>query len=243
MADVVDFDDKKGSRWKGVLQRLPDFQLTPEHTALVIVDMQYLDAHRDYGMGAIAQELGVQGAYEYFFTRVENIVIPNVQRLQRACRRHGVEVMHLRIASLVEDCREVSRLHRSVGLLAPAGSKEAQILKEVGPLEDELVITKGCSGAFNCTAFDRILLNMGIQNLIFSGVGLNGCVETSVRDAGDRNYNVVLVSDACAGYAAEHEKLACEILDEQYCKVRTTQQAVSMIERCAGESEQASRVS
>jgi nicotinamidase-related amidase len=232
MGDVVDLSDTKASRWKGVLRPLPDLHLIPQHTALVIVDMQYLDAHRDHGMGATARRLGVQGAYEYFFTRVENIVIPNLQRLQSACRRYGVEVIYLRIASLVRDCRDVSKLHRNAGLLAPASSKEAQILEEVKPLENELVITKGCSGAFNCTSLDRILLNLGIRNLIFCGVGLNGCVETSVRDAGDRDYGVVLVSDACAGYAPEHEQLAYEILDEQYCKVRTAREVISMIESC-----------
>lgn len=230
MNDTVSPHEANRNRWMGVLKALPDFELVPDHSALVIVDMQYLDAHRDFGMGAIAKKLGVEAAYEYFFDRVENTAIPNIQRLQRVCRRHGIEVIFLRIASLVYDCRDVSRVHRSAGLLAPVGSKEAQILEGIKPLENELVITKGCSGAFNCTNLAQILSNMGIRNLVFSGVGLNGCVETTVRDAGDRNYNVILVSDACVGYEPEHELLAYEILDEQYCKVKTTQETITLIE-------------
>lgn len=217
-------------RWMGVLGGLPDFQLVPEHTALVIVDMQYLDAHRDFGMGAIAKKLGVESSYEYFFNRVENIVIPNIQRLQQVCRTNQIQVIFLRIASLVNDCRDVSRLHRNAGLLAPSSSKEAQILEEIKPLENELLITKGCSGAFNGTAFDQILSNMEVQNLLVCGVGTNGCVETTIRDAGDRNYNVILVSDACAGYVPEQELLAYQILNEQYCKVRTTEETILLIE-------------
>ena len=71
---------------------------------------------------------------------------------------------------------------------------------------------------------------MGVRNLICCGVGLNGCVETTVRDAGDRDYNVILVSDACAGYAPEEERLAFKILDEQYCKVRTTGETIALIQ-------------
>ena len=222
-------------RWMGVLQSLPDFELAPEHTALVIVDMQYLDAHRDHGMGATAKELGVEAEYEYFFNRVEETVIPNIKKLQEICRGLGIQVIFLRIASLVQDGRDVSQLHRSVGLLAPADSIEAQILEEIKPLENELVLSKGCSGAFNGTAIDQILSNMGIRNLIFAGVGTNGCVETSVRDAGDRNYNNILVSDACAGYDPEQETLAFTILDEQYCKVRTTQETIAWIESDASQ--------
>ena len=238
MNDRVSFNEAKHNKWMGVLQPHPDFQLVPNQSAFVIVDMQYLDAHRDYGMGATARKLGVEAAYEYFFDRVENTVIPNIQRLQQVCRRHSIQVIFLRIASLVNDCRDVSKMHRTAGLLAPADSKEAQILEEIQPLENELIITKGCSGAFNGTAFDQILRNMGIQNLIFSGVGTNGCVETTVRDAGDRNYNVILVSDACAGYTPEEEQFAYRILDEQYCKVKTTEETIALIESYAYEAEQ-----
>ena len=229
MNEKTDFESAGKMRWMGVLQSLPDFELAPEHTALVIVDMQYLDAHRDYGMGATVKELGVEAEYEYFFNRVENTVIPNIKKLQDICRGLGIQVIFLRIASLVQDGRDVSQLHRSVGLLAPANSKEAQILEEIKPLANEIVLSKGCSGAFNGTAIDQILSNMGIQNLIFAGVGTNGCVETSVRDAGDRNYNNILASDACAGYDPEQESLAFTILDEQYCKVRTTQETIAWI--------------
>lgn len=229
MSSITSSWEGTSKRWMGVLGGLPEFQLVPEHSALVIIDMQYLDAHRDYGMGAIAKQLGVERSYDYFFDRVETLVIPNIQKLQEECRTHKVQVIFLRIASLVKDCRDVSKLHKNAGLLAPYNSKEAQILDEIKPLENELVITKGCSGAFNGTAFDQILANMDVQNLIVCGVGTNGCVETTIRDAGDRNYNVILVSDACSGYAPEQEALAYQILNEQYCKVRTTEETLLLI--------------
>lgn len=115
-------------------------------------------------------------------------------------------------------------------LYAPAGSKDAEILEEIKPLENELVVTKTCSGVFNGTAFDQILMNMKIRNLIFTGVGTNYCVETSVRDAGDRGYNVILVSDACASMTPEQDRFALEILDNTYCKVKSTEEVIGLIE-------------
>jgi nicotinamidase-related amidase len=138
--------------------------------------------------------------------------------------------VYLRIASLVRDGRDMNAMQRRSGtLVAPADSKEAQILDEIAPEPDELVLTKGASGVFNGTAFDQILHNMGIDTLVFCGVGTNYCVETSVRDAGDRNYDVVMVSDACAAKTAEHERLAGEILDGVYCRMLTTDEVIGLL--------------
>ena len=222
--------EEQSNRWKGVLSRLPDFELTTGDTAFVIVDMQYLDAHRDYGMGAEAKRMGNEDKFEYYINRVEKLVTPNIQRMQKACREKGVDVIFLRIASLVEDCKDVAAVHKRLELFAPVGSKEAEILDEIKPLENEAVITKGCSGVFNGTNFDQILANMGIKNLIFCGVATSYCVETSVRDAGDRNYNAILIDDACAGQTEELDRFTMETLDDVYCKVMSTDDVLKLIE-------------
>jgi nicotinamidase-related amidase len=213
-----------------VFSSLPDFDLAPERTAFVIVDMQYLDAHRDYGMGAEAKKQGTEAKYAYYFSRIEDVVLPNIQKLQQVCRQRGIEVIFLRIASLVKDCRDVSPVHKRLKLFAPAGSREAEILDEIAPLDNELVITKGCSGVFNGTNFDQILANMGIKNLIFAGVVTNYCVETSVRDAGDRDYNVILLDDGCAALSPDHHRLALEVLDDCYCQVMTTDGVIRLLQ-------------
>ncbi|WP_394890050.1 cysteine hydrolase family protein [Mesorhizobium sp. AaZ16] len=207
-----------------------NFDIVPEKTALVIVDMQYLDAHRDYGMGAEAKRLGVAHRYEYYFQQIEQVVIPNTQRLLNVCRNAGVQIVYPRIASLVKDCRDVSIEHKRLNLLAPANSRESEILDEIKPLENEIVLTKGASGVFNSTAIDQILRNLGVDTLIVTGVNTNYCVETAVRDAGDRGYNVVLVSDACAAMSEEHQRFALEILPAAYCVVKDTDRVVHEIQ-------------
>lgn len=170
MAQPTSGSNQALNKTGGVFSNLPEFDLIPERTAFVIVDMQYLDAHRDFGMGAEAKKLGVEEKFRYYFDRIEKVVVPQIRKLQDVCRRRGIEVIFLKIASLVRDCRDVSPIHKSMRLLAPAGSKEVEILEEIKPLENEMVITKGCSGVFNGTAFDQILRNMRIENLIFAGV-------------------------------------------------------------------------
>lgn len=207
-----------------------EFDIVPKRTALVIIDMQYLDAHRDYGMGADAKRQGVTTKYEYYFNQLEKVVIPNTQRLLSVCRSAGIQVIYPRIASLVNDCRDVSIEHKRINLLAPAHSREADILDEIKPIANEIVISKGASGVFNSTAIDQILRNLGIDTLLMTGVVTNYCVETAVRDAGDRGYNVVLVADACAAMSEEHQRLALEILAGIYCVVRSTDQVIHEIQ-------------
>ncbi len=222
-------DAETANKFSGVMKSLPEFDLSPQDTAFIIVDMQYLDAHRDYGIGAEAKTLGTAEDFDYFFSRIENLLIPHIRQMQAACREKGVEVIFLRIASLVNDCRDVSPIHKRLKLFAPANSKEAEILEEIRPLDNEIVITKGCSGAFNGTNLDQILANMGLKNLIFCGVATNYCVETSVRDAGDRDYNVILLHDASAGFTQEQDEMAFKVLNETYAKVKSTNEVLTQI--------------
>jgi nicotinamidase-related amidase len=230
MADHQSDAEKKWHGWGGVLGSLKMVELAPRETALVIVDMQYSDAHRDYGLGAKAKRLGTEAQFAYYFDRLDALVVPNIARMQEFCRSAGIEVIFLRIASLLRDGREMNSMQKRSGtLVASVGSKETEILAEIAPLDDELVINKGSSGVFNGTAFDQILHNMGITNLIFCGVGTNYCVETSVRDAGDRNFDVIMLSDGCAARTAEHERLAAEILDGIYCRMMTTDETIALL--------------
>ncbi len=218
------------SAFQGSLDFLPDFEVVPKRTAFLIIDMQYLDAHPDYGMGRRAKETGTADRYIYYFDQVGQI-IPRIQTLQAVCREWGIEVIFVVIASYVKDCRDVSLEHKRLKLLAPAGSKEAQVLEEISPLENEIVLIKGCSGVFNGTAIDQILRNLGVDTLIVSGVVTNGCVETAARDASDRSYNVILLSDACATVTPEDHYYALRSLNNVFCKVMTTQEVVELIKR------------
>jgi len=176
---------------------------------------------RDRGDGA---------AIEYYARRLEQLVIPNVQRLMDACRQTGIEVIHTRIESLTRDGRDRSLEHKHLGIHHPPGSKDAQILDEVVPQGDEIVITKTCGGVFNGSNIEYVLRNLGIQHLIVVGVVTSGCVEVAVRDAADRGFQVLLVEDATATWSDDMQQAAMRAMDEIYAKVVTTSEMLTRLE-------------
>lgn len=210
--------------------RLPEPKLTRETTALLCIDIQYVDAHPDYGLGAKAKEMGVADFLDYYWDRIENVVVPNVQRLQAKAREKGVELIHVHVASCTADGRDSTLRYKAMGLRTPRDTKEAQFLEEVAPQGDELVISKVTSSAFNSTNIDRVLRNLGIRNLIITGVVTNGCVESTTRSAAELDYGTILVEDATAAMAPqlhEHSVLSMSYKD---AVIRSTNEVLALLE-------------
>jgi nicotinamidase-related amidase len=192
--------------------------------------MQYLDAHPAWGLGKMAREKGMAQELNYYFEQVSK-TIPNIQRLLEACRGVGIEVIYTRIASLTRDSRDASLALRVRDLATPPGTKEAEILEELSPAGDDLIISKTSSGIFNSTAIDQIFRNLGTKYLIVTGVVTNHCVELSVRDAADRGYYVIVVSDGCASFTEELHQQALQRMSTGLMKVKTTEEVLTLISR------------
>ena len=212
-----------------LIKPLPEVRLKRKNSALLVVDMQYLDAHKDYGIFLNARKKGVREAMNYYRDRLE-LIVPNIARLQKAFRRKRMEVIQTKIASLTLDGRDRSRGHRDKGIFAPKGSKDAEILKELRPLENEIVLPKTASGVFNSTAIDQILRNLGVENLVITGVVTNNCVENAVRDACDRGYAVILVEDGCAAVSEELHLAAIRAMRDHFAKIKTTAEVIRMLQ-------------
>jgi len=199
-------------------------------TALLVIDLQYLDAAPGYGVFADAEKSGVpKEAQEYYFKRLEHVVLPNVRKLQDSFRDRGLEVIHTRIMSMTKDGRERSAGHKRLNLHAAPGSKEAEFLEQVGPKGDEIIINKTASGVFNASNVEYILRNMGITGLFVCGVYTNECVSTTVRDACDRGFYTTLINDGCATVTPELHNATLETIRDRYARVMTTDEAVKEI--------------
>lgn len=192
-------------------------------TALLCIDLQYLDAARGCGVFADAKKSGVpEAAQEYYFQTLEDYVLPHVRELQDGFRRNRLEVIHIRIQALTRDGRDRSKGHKRLDLLAPPGSKEAEFLPEVAPRADEIVVNKTASGVFSSTNLNYVLKNLGIESLFVVGVYTNECVETTIRDACDLGYLVTLVEDACTTVTRELHDASIKTLRDRYSRVKTT---------------------
>jgi nicotinamidase-related amidase len=197
--------DARQSRFLGT----PQHELGLRDTALLVVDMQYLDAHLEYGLCRRAREAGED--LTYYAGRLQTVT-SNIERLLTAFRARGMEVLYSRIASLTPDGRDRSLAHKVAGIHAPPGSRESMILEEIAPAADEIVFSKTVSSVFVGTNIDYVLRNIGIDTLVVTGVVTSGCVEAAVRDAFDRNYKIVLVEDACADLVQEFHQTAIDVL-------------------------------
>lgn len=194
--------------WRDDLERLPllapvAFEIEPEKTGLVVIDMQYVDAHREHGLGK-SLKANQPDVWAYYFDEVERRVIPNTARLLATFRRLGLRVIYLTLGPLLPDGADMVSLRRPEGsaalgsLFHHVGTFAHGILEELAPIEGEVVINKTSRSAFNSTAIERVLLNLGLESLIFAGVTTSSCVDTSARDAADRGFKAVIVEDATA---------------------------------------------
>ncbi len=205
--------------------------LKKHSTALLVIDMQYLDAVRGHGIFAEGQSNGVsREAQKYYFDTLEKTVIPNIARLQRRFRQHGLEVIHTRIQSLTQDGRDRGAGHKRLNILAPPGSKNAEFVPEVAPVGDELVINKTSSGVFSTTNLFYILKNINVDALFVVGVYTNECVDTTIRAACDLGFLVSMVHDGCGTVTPELHHATIATLRDRYARVIDTDQALHEID-------------
>ena len=198
-------------------------------TALLVIDMQYLDAHVDSAMCHKISEVGFETTVADYSSRLA-LIVPNIRRLQDAFRYAGLEVIHTRIQSMAADGRDRGISHKKLGHVATPGARDARILEELAPVGDELVFNKTAGSVFNSTNIEYVLRNMGISTLIVTGVVTTGCVHTAVTDAADRGFHVVLVEDGCGALVPEMHWASIRILRDVYAKILSTDEVIARIQ-------------
>src|SRR5262245_52601830 len=172
------------------------------------------------------------GVAAYYEPRVRATMLPNVARLVAAFRAADREVVYTRHGALLPDGRDMIARRRARDATAlmesgrpamwPAGSFEHAIVDDVAPRRGELVLDKNASSPFNGTGIDQLLANLGIETLGLVGAATDMCVETTARDAADRGYKVVVVSDATATFYEAHHDASLSAVARVYGQVWDT---------------------
>ena len=187
--------------------------IEPERAALLVIDLQ----KGEYNPGRIRQNPD----HAYLYERLRDVVIPNGQRLIAACREAGLEIVYAVIECLTRDGRDRSLDYKVSGIFVPRGSWQSEVIDELRPEEEDIVIPKTSSSVFNSTSIEYVLRNLGVEYLVVMGILTDQCVESAVRDGCDRGFLMTVVDDACATHSAHRHREALHGF-RGYCRIRST---------------------
>jgi ureidoacrylate peracid hydrolase len=203
---------------QGLSRNVP---IEPGQTTLLFVDVQKYNCTWDGGEYAALSTAEKESRFGYFFRTLQQSGLPNMMKLQQACRGAGIEVAYTVIESMTADGRDRSLDYKITGFNVPKGSQDAQMVDELAPLEDEMVFSKTSSSVFISTNIDYVLRNLGTKYLIIAGCLTDQCVDSSVRDACDLGYLVTVPGDACVTLSADRQDWSLRN-NAGYCRQCTT---------------------
>ncbi len=182
-------------------------KIDPKETALLVIDMQNGFCHPE---GTLARD----GADISMMREI----LPNVRRLVEICRGRGIPDIWTIQEHFAEDrSRELHKIpHHTAKRFRPPclkGTWDAEIVDELKPLIDERshLIRKQKFSAFYNTNLEVLTRILGARTLIVSGVSSNACVETSLREAYMRDYDLLIVEDCIGGVARDLHACAVRV--------------------------------
>jgi len=181
--------------------------MDPDRSALIVVDMQHYFVEPHSSLMALVEHLQ-PGSVTPYVQRVEETVIPAIQRLLRRFRTLGLPVFFTQFGSRQTDGSDLPLWARRINDLSLATferlaypefeNNSASVIPALSPESGETVLQKTTAGTLSSTDLDARLKELEVTTLVVCGVNTDVCVGQTARELADRGYEVLLVEDGCA---------------------------------------------
>jgi ureidoacrylate peracid hydrolase len=214
--------------------------IIPRESALIIIDMQNYQV-KETSTIVESFEKTIPGLIQYFIKRVDELVIPNIIQLLEFCRENRIPIYYTKFASRRKDRSDYANNIRAynkifenmIGKYVFPSVQEpiADIIPELKPEEEDIIILKTTNGTFSSTDLEHQLRSLGINTVIIVGVVTHVCVENTARVAFDLGFNVYVVDDACAGWTPTLHSASLRGMELFFVNVITTDKILKKLKR------------
>jgi nicotinamidase-related amidase len=217
--------------FKALAKPLPDFEIKPGKTALLLIDMQKLVSSKPLLQEALDAGLPEKDAGEALREYDQRIkkVVKNARRILQACRKKGYDIMHIKLGAQTSDPRHTAKINRKANFIVSMDAEKGRFLDEVKPASGELVFPKTNGGAFTGTNLDFVLRNMDIESIIVTGFLTDQCILATAICGADIGYDVLLVEDACTGTTKENHDAVIRLARDVFLKVKSTAELLRVL--------------
>jgi len=214
--------------------------INPQECALIIIDMQNYQV-KDTSPIVEFLEKFAPSLLQYFVKQVDEVVNPNISRLLEFFRTNKIPRYYTKFACRRKDRKDYANGTRAINELSEnmigkyifpsIQDPLADIIPELKPEENDMIILKTTSGTFSSTDLEHQLRNLGVNTLIITGVVTHMCVENTARIASDLGFNVFVVSDACAGWSPTLHNAALRALELIFANIVTTNEILKILNK------------
>ena len=199
-----------------------ELKLEKANTALLVIDLQ----------NVYTKLANKDPRWNEFSKRLNETVLPNVKKVEALFRKNKQDVIFARIACHLRDGRDRSLSQKMSGwnnILITLDDDDSQIIDDIAPINDEIVVTKTTDSALTGTNLRLILNNLGIKTVVCAGIFTDQCVASTVRSLSDESFYVVVLEDACAAGTMELHNAELTIINNIYAKVCSTDDLIKVL--------------
>ncbi|MBK1809762.1 cysteine hydrolase [Clostridium sp. YIM B02505] len=203
---------------------MSDLSYKKENSALLIIDMQNAFIEKEGSLSKMGLD-----------TSRTSIAIEPIKKLKSEFKAQGLPVIYIQHSHRKDgaDAGLIAKVFPPIMDLGHCieGTWDGEIINELKPEEDDYIVKKHRFSGFYNTQLDDVLRSLGINTLVVTGIATNVCVESTVRDAFYRDYNVVVPREATASYTVEQEQGSFGNFEFAFARVMPVESVINELKK------------